>query len=106
MDMAIAIDNKNLEVIMISESIKALMQILRIKPDLILMDVNMPNVDGYKLCSMLRKSPLLRSTPIIMVTGKTGIIDRAKAKMMGATDYMTKPFTQGELLQLVFRYLT
>jgi chemotaxis family two-component system response regulator PixG len=100
------LDNKNLEVIMISDSLKALMQILRIKPDLILMDVNMPNVDGYKLCSMLRKSPLLQSTPIIMVTGKAGLIDRTKAKMMGATDYMTKPFTQGELLQLVFRYLT
>lgn len=100
------LDDKNLNVITINDSLKALMQILRIRPDLILMDVGMPNVDGYKLCSMLRKSPLIKSTPIIMVTGKTGIIDRAKAKMMGATDYMTKPFTQSELLQIVFRYLT
>lgn len=100
------LDDKNLSVTTINDSLKALMQILRIKPDLILMDVGMPNVDGYKLCSMLRKSPLLKSTPIIMVTGKTGIIDRAKARMMGATDYMTKPFTQSELLQIVFRYLT
>jgi len=100
------LDSENLEVFTIRDSLKALMQILRIKPDLILMDVGMPNVDGYKLCSMLRKSPLLKTTPIIMVTGKTGLIDRARARMVGATDYMTKPFTQSELLQIVFRYLT
>jgi twitching motility two-component system response regulator PilG len=100
------LDSENLEVFTINDSLKALMQTLRLKPDLILMDVGMPNVDGYKLCAMLRKSPVLKDTPIIMVTGKTGLIDRARAKMVGATDYMTKPFTQRELLQIVFKYLT
>jgi twitching motility two-component system response regulator PilG len=100
------LDNKNINVIPISDSLKALRSILRIQPDLILLDLGMPDIDGYKLCSMLRKHPLFQATPIIMVTGKTGIINRAKAKFVGATDYLTKPFSQVELLKVVFKYLT
>ena len=90
----------------ISESVKALMKITRIKPDLILLDVGMPNIDGYKLCSLVRKYSAFQETPIIMVTGNKGLIDRAKARMAGATDYMTKPFTQSDLLNIVFKYLS
>ncbi len=100
------LDTNSLSVVMINDSLKALMQIIRIRPDLILLDVEMPNIDGYKICSLIRKSPQFKTTPIIMATGKTGLIDRAKAKLAGATDYMIKPFTQGELLKIVFRYLT
>ncbi len=94
------------EVHTINESVKALMQIMTIKPDLVLLDVGMPGLDGYQLCSLLRKSPLFKTTPLVMVTANTGIIDRAKARLAGATDYMTKPFNQMELLKMVFRYLT
>jgi two-component system, chemotaxis family, response regulator PixG len=97
---------ENLSLFLINESVKALIEVMRIKPDLILLDVGMPKVDGYELCRLLRKHPLFKSTPIIMVTGNTGLIDRAKAKLVGATDYMTKPFTQQELLKMVFRYLS
>jgi len=82
------------------------MQILKLKPDLILLDVNMPKVDGYKLCSLLRNNPVLKNIPIVMVTGNTGIIDRAKAKIAGSSDYLTKPFTQEGLLKMVFRHLS
>ena len=81
------------------------MKIIRINPDIILLDVGMPTIDGYKLCSMLRKHPAFKKTPIVMVTGNTGIIDRAKAKMAGSNDYMTKPFTQAGLIEMVSRYL-
>ncbi|MBR8826635.1 MAG: response regulator [Gomphosphaeria aponina SAG 52.96 = DSM 107014] len=94
------------EVFPITDSVKALMEIIRIKPDLILLDVGMPKVDGYKLCRMIRNHSLFKTTPIVMVTGNTGMVDRAKAKMAGCTDYMTKPFSQPELLKMVFRYLT
>jgi len=94
------------EVFPITDSVKALMEIIRIKPDLILLDVGMPKVDGYQLCRMIRNHSLFKTTPIVMVTGNTGMVDRAKAKMAGCTDYMTKPFTQPELLKMVFRYLT
>ncbi|WP_019508939.1 response regulator [Pleurocapsa sp. PCC 7319] len=90
----------------ITEPLKALMKIIRIKPDLILLDVGMPNIDGYKLCSLVRKYSAFQSTPIVMVTGNKGIIDRAKARLVGATDYMTKPFTQSDLLNIVFKYLS
>jgi twitching motility two-component system response regulator PilG len=100
------LDNENFSIFTIEDPLKALMKIIRIQPDIILLDVGMPNIDGYKLCSLIRKYSAFRDTPIIMVTGNKGLIDRAKAKLAGATDYMTKPFTQSDLLTMVFRYLS
>ncbi|BAY51575.1 two-component response regulator [Thermostichus vulcanus NIES-2134] len=94
------------EVIALNDSVKALMEVMRLNPDLILLDVGMPNIDGYKFCKVIRNHERFKSVPIIMVTGNTGLIDRAKARFVGATDYMTKPFTQAELLKMVFQYLT
>jgi two-component system, chemotaxis family, response regulator PixG len=96
----------NLQIHAITNSAKALIEIVRIKPDMILLDVGMPQIDGYQLCRLVRNHPLFKETPIIMVTGNTGLIDRAKARVAGATDYLTKPFTQAELVKMVFRYLT
>lgn len=99
------LDGESFKVFPIVDSGTALMKIIRINPDIILLDVGMPTIDGYKLCSMLRKHPAFKKTPIIMVTGNTGIIDRAKAKMAGSTDYVTKPFTQSGLIEMVSRHL-
>jgi two-component system, chemotaxis family, response regulator PixG len=96
---------ENIQLFLIQDSVKALVELMRIKPDLVLLDVGMPRVDGYELCRLLRKHPLFKKIPIIMVTGNTGLIDRARAKMSGTTDYMTKPFTQADLLKMVFRHL-
>ncbi len=100
------LDDNNLSVVMINDPLKALIQIMRCKPDLILLDVGMPNLDGYELCSMLRKHSSFKQVPIVMVTGHTGFIDRAKAKLVGASGYLTKPFTRPELMKIVFKYLT
>lgn len=100
------LNKDNLTIIPINNAAKALIQISRVKPDLILMDIGMPNIDGYQLCSLIRKHSIFAETPIIMVTGNKGLINRAKAKMAGATDYMTKPFSQEDLLTMVFRYLS
>jgi twitching motility two-component system response regulator PilG len=91
---------------MINDPVRALMQVVRIKPDQILLDVAMPNLDGYELCSLLRKHSLFKNTPIIMVTGNTGFLDRAKAKLVKASGYLTKPFNQSELLKMVFKHLS
>ena len=99
------LDENTFSVVMINDPVKALMQILRSKPDLILLDVEMPNLDGYELCSLLRRHSAFKNTPIIMVTGRTGFIDRAKAKMVRASGYLTKPFTQPELLKMVFKHI-
>jgi two-component system, chemotaxis family, response regulator PixG len=100
------LNDENVSVIMINDPVKALMQIIRSKPDLILLDVTMPNLDGYELCSLLRKHPSFRQTPVIMVTSNTGFIDRAKAKLVGASGYLTKPFTQPDLVKIVFKHLS
>lgn len=89
----------------ISNPLKALSLVFQIKPDLILCDIAMPELDGYEICAMLRKSTVFRGVPIVMLTGKDGFIDRVKARMVGATDYLTKPFGEGELLTLVEKYV-
>lgn len=100
------LDDESFSVFTIKDSIKALMQIVRLKPDLVLLDVNMAGIDGYELCRLLRNHSLFKKTPIVMVTGNTGIIDRVKAKFVGASGYLTKPFTQSDLLKMVFRHLS
>lgn len=99
------LDDRIFTVLMINNPVSALMQIVRSKPDLILLDVTMPNLDGYELCSLLRRHPNFKQTPVIMVTGNTGFIDRAKAKLVGASGYLTKPFTQPDLIKMVFKHL-
>ena len=99
------LDDESFSVFTISDSVKALMQIVRLKPDLILLDVRMSGINGYELCRLLRNHSLLKNTPIIMVTANTGIIDRVKARLVGASGYLTKPFTQSDLLKMVFKHL-
>jgi two-component system, chemotaxis family, response regulator PixG len=99
------LDHNTFSVVTINDPVKALMQILRSKPDLILLDVEMPNLDGYELCSLLRRHSNFKNTPIIMVTGRTGFIDRAKAKIVRSSGYLTKPFTQSDLLKMVFKHI-
>jgi len=99
------LDDEIFSVFPINDPVKALMQIIRLNPDLILLDVRMASIDGYELCRLLRNHSRFRSTPIIMVTGNTGIIDRVKARLVGASGYLTKPFNQAELLKMVFKHL-
>ncbi|MEH2453672.1 response regulator [Nostoc sp.] len=99
------LDEQTFSVVGVTDSLKALMQIIRTKPDIILLDISMPNLDGYELCSLLRKHSHFKNTPVIMVSGKVGFIDRAKAKMVRASGYLTKPFTQGDLLKVIFKHI-
>jgi two-component system, chemotaxis family, response regulator PixG len=99
------LDEQTFAVVLINDPIKALMQIIRSKPDLILLDVEMPNLDGYELCSLLRRHSAFKNTPIIMVTGRTGFIDKAKAKIVRSSGYLTKPFTRADLLIMVSKHI-
>lgn len=100
------LEGNNFKIHTINDSGRAMMKMASIKPDLVLLDVGMPNVDGYQLCSLIRKTSMLKDIPVVMVTGSKGLIDRAKAKLAGASDFLAKPFTQGDLLKIAFRYLT
>ncbi|MBE9053996.1 response regulator [Nostocales cyanobacterium LEGE 11386] len=99
------LDEQIFSVVGVTDSLNALMQILRTKPDIILLDVDMPNLDGYELCSLLRKHSYFKNTPVIMVTGRTGLIDRARAKIVRASGFLAKPFTQGDLLKTLFQHI-
>ena len=93
------------EITAIDDPVKAVSQIFKINPDLVLLDITMPRINGYKLCSLLRSSGKCDDVPIIMVTGNTGIIDKARSKLSGATDYFTKPFTKKGLTEIVEKHL-
>ncbi|MEL7245279.1 MAG: response regulator, partial [Cyanobacteria bacterium J06573_2] len=74
--------------------------------DLILLDLNMEGIDGYELCRIIRNNSKFKNTPIVMVTGSKGFVDKVKARLVGASGYLTKPFTRADLLKMVFMHLT
>jgi two-component system, chemotaxis family, response regulator PixG len=100
------LDEEIFSVIKISDSFNALTEIMRLKPDIILLEVEMPHLDGFELCSLLRKHSSFKNTPVIMVTAKTGLIDRARAKLVKASGFLPKPFTQGDLLKILFQHIS
>lgn len=89
----------------INHPLEALSQLFSLKPDLILCDIAMPDLDGYEICRMIRHSHTFHQTPIIMLTGLEGFMDRVRARMSGATDYLTKPFGKNELFVLLEQYV-
>ena len=70
-------------------------------PDLILSDITMPQMDGYQLCKMIRSNAVTKHVPVIMLSGKDGLFDKLRGRMVGATAYITKPFEIDGLLQLI-----
>ncbi len=100
------LEDESFSVVTINEPLKAVMSIIRHKPDLILLDLNMAGIDGYELCRIIRNNSMFKMTPIIFVTGNKGILDKVKARIVGASGYLTKPFERAELLKMVFNHLT
>ncbi|MBW4560091.1 MAG: response regulator [Mojavia pulchra JT2-VF2] len=97
--------DENFSVVPINDPLKAVMSIIRHKPDLILLDLNMAGIDGYELCRIIRNNSMFKNTPIIFVTANKGLVDKVKANLVGASGYLTKPFTRAELLKMVFMHL-
>ncbi len=104
-NVRLILETSGYQVLGLTEPARAIAALARQKPDLVLMDITMPEVDGYELCRMFRQSDLLKDVPIVMLTGRDGLIDRIRARMVGATDYLTKPFTPQELLTLADRFV-
>ncbi|TAE58879.1 MAG: response regulator [Nostocales cyanobacterium] len=97
------LDEQIFSVVGTTDSYKALMEILHIKPDMIFLDVTMPDIDGYEVCSLLRKQANFKNIPVILVTEKASLMDRAKAKLVGASGCLSKPLNQGDLLKTIFQ---
>jgi twitching motility two-component system response regulator PilG len=76
----------------------ALSKIADHQPDLIFVDIMMPRLDGYETCSLIKHTKLFKETPVIMLSSKDGLFDRARGRIVGSEQYLTKPFTKDELL--------
>jgi two-component system, chemotaxis family, response regulator PixG len=87
------------------DGLRAIAVLLSRKPDLIFLDLIMPNTNGYEICTQLRKLSFFKNTPIVIVTGNDGIIDRVRAKMAGSTDFISKPISSEILIDTVEKYL-
>ncbi|HQS43743.1 MAG TPA: response regulator, partial [Methylotenera sp.] len=75
-----------------------------VQPDLIFVDIMMPRLDGYQTCSLIKRNARYKTTPVIMLSSKDGLFDRARGRMVGSDQYLTKPFTQETLLDAVQVY--
>jgi twitching motility two-component system response regulator PilG len=89
------------KVILAEDGFDALAKIADHLPDVIFVDIMMPRLDGYQTCALIKKSPKFASTPVIMLSSKDGLFDRARGRMVGSNEYLTKPFTKESLLKSV-----
>lgn len=87
------------------DGLRAIAVLLSRKPDLIFLDLVMPNTNGYEICSQLRKLSFFKTTPIVILTGNDGIVDRVRAKMVGSTDFLGKPAQPEQVLETINKYV-
>ncbi len=83
----------------------ALSKIADHRPDIILVDIMMPRLDGYQTCSLIKHNKVFKGTPVIMLSSKDGLFDRARGRLVGSEQYLTKPFTKDELLAAISRHV-
>jgi len=86
------------QVITAVDGFDALSKIADHQPDLIFVDIMMPRLDGYETCSLIKHNKVFKETPVIMLSSKDGLFDRARGRIVGSEQYMTKPFTKDELI--------
>ena len=93
------------EVILAEDGFDALAKIRDHQPKVIFVDIMMPRLDGYQTCALIKQNPKLKSTPVIMLSSKDGVFDRARGRLAGSDRYLTKPFTKEALIDTVNQYL-
>jgi twitching motility two-component system response regulator PilG len=93
------------EVITASDGFEALAKITEHKPDIIFVDILMPRLDGYQTCALIKNNSIFKSTPVIMLSSKDSIFDRARGRIVGSEQYLTKPFTKEDLLGAIKQHV-
>lgn len=93
------------DVVTATDGFEALAKIADHQPQIIFVDIMMPRLDGYQTCSLIKNNQMFRSTPVIMLSSKDGLFDKAKGRIVGSEEYLTKPFTRDELLSAIRRYV-
>ena len=94
------------EVLLAEDGFDALAKVNDYQPHLIFCDILMPRLDGYQTCAIIKRNAKFSGVPIIMLSSKDGVFDKARGRMVGAQDYLTKPFTKEQLLQAVQQFGT
>lgn len=83
----------------------ALEKIVELRPELIFCDILMPRLDGYQTCALIKRHPLFRHIPVVLLSARDGVFDRARGRLVGAADHLTKPFSQDSLVQAALALL-
>jgi twitching motility two-component system response regulator PilG len=94
------------EVLLAEDGYDALAKVNDHEPDLIFCDILMPRLDGYQTCAIIKRNPKFAGTPIVMLSSKDGVFDKARGRMVGSQEYLTKPFTKDQLLAAVAQFGT
>ena len=89
------------EVLLAEDGFDALSKVNDYEPDVIFCDILMPRLDGYQTCAIIKRNAKYSDVPIVMLSSKDGVFDKARGRMVGSQDYLTKPFTKDQLLQTV-----
>lgn len=92
------------EVLLADDGFDALSKVNDYQPNLIFCDILMPRLDGYQTCAIIKRNDKFTSVPVVMLSSKDGVFDKARGRMAGAQDYLTKPFTKDQLLQAVQQF--
>jgi twitching motility two-component system response regulator PilG len=92
------------DVMLAEDGFDALAKVNDYRPDLIFCDILMPRLDGYQTCAIIKRNSKFANVPIIMLSSKDGVFDKARGRMVGAQDYLTKPFTKDQLLKAVAQF--
>jgi twitching motility two-component system response regulator PilG len=92
------------EVLLAEDGFDALAKINDFHPHIIFCDILMPRLDGYQTCSIIKKNVNFSAVPVVMLSSKDGVFDKARGRMVGSQDYLTKPFTKDQLLQAVSQF--
>jgi len=96
--------NAGCDVLTATDGFEALAMIADNKPDVIFVDIMMPRLDGYQTCALIKNNAEFKHTPVIMLSSKDGLFDRARGRIVGSEQYLTKPFTKNELLDAIKAY--
>ena len=93
------------EVVTATDGFEALSLVADHHPDLIFVDIMMPRLDGYQTCALIKNNKAYSDTPVVMLSSKDGLFDRAKGRLAGSDQYLTKPFSRDELLDAIRRHI-
>ncbi len=93
------------EVITAEDGFDALAKIAENEPEIIFVDIMMPRLDGYQTCALIKNNSEFKSTPVIMLSSKDGLFDKAKGRIVGSDQYLTKPFSRNELLDAIQQHV-